>query len=425
MRGLFLLFVIGLMLVLGFKAPFVFILGYVWASIFTPQFVAYNTITALPISFIFAILAFASLFLVKRDDHIRFRSQQVWLLIFAVWMTMSLLWAEVPTAAFEKWDSAVKTVAFSALLPMFFKNRLQTELLIWVIVVSGIAHCIPFGAKVLLSGGGYGVQLGLIQTNSGFGEGSTIAMFAVMLIPLCMYLYKHQTIIPYKNLTRLMLIGFIFACVLTSVGTYARTGLVSMAALGFMVTLKSRHVFRNLFVVLVLAGVAYLGVDDGWLQRMTSISDDTESSAMGRVAVWKWVLEYIGTHPLGGSFAMYLINEYSMMLADGSYLSIRAKAYHSVYFEILGETGIPGFFMFVILAALSFFTFLKVKSKALQCKVEWLSDIAESSRLMLIVYMVGGLFIGVGFQVMFYYIVAISAILLNLLEFAEKNAVDE
>lgn len=420
MRGLLLLFVIGFILFLGFQAPYVFILGYVWASIFTPQFVAYNVITSLPISFIFAMLAVFSLALVKREDRVKFRVHQTLLLIFAAWMTLTLIWAEVPAAAYEKWDPAFKTVAFAALMPLFFRTRLQIEMLIWTIVMAGTAHCMPFAVKVVLSGGGYGAQLGLIQRNSGFGEGSTLSMFAVMLIPLCIFLYKHQTIIPYQKLTKLFLVGLMGACVLTAIGTYARTGLISLVVLGFLMVVRTKNIIRNMTLVIALVGVGYLGVDEGWIQRMTTIGDGTEKSAMGRVAVWKWVLEYVVVNPWGGSFGMYRVNQYDLTLIDGGVLSVQSKAYHSIYFEVLGETGVPGFVICIFLTIISFLSLRSVHREASKAGIGWLSDMAENLRLMFLVYLAGGAFIGVGFQVMFFYLIALSAILLNLMVVAKK-----
>lgn len=421
MRGVVLLFLIIVFLILGFRAPFVFVLGYVWASIFTPQFVAYNVVTSLPISLIFAVLSLLFLF-AKRSERVeKLRFAQYVLLVFAFWMTVTLLWAERPSEALDKWDPAFKSVVFAALIPQFFGSRRKVELLVWVILISGVAHCIPFGAKVLISGGGYGTPLGLVAQNSGFGEGSTLSMFSIMLIPLCLYLYQHQTIVPYVRLVRWMLIGFIVACLLTSIGTYARTGLISIVVLGLLLLLRTKNIAKNFFVVLLMVSIAYLGVDDGWLARMTTIGDQTESSAMGRVAVWKWVLEYIQGNPWGGSFAMYIINNYSMPLADGTWLQVSAKAYHSIYFEILGETGVPGLFLFLVLIFSVLYSARRISNDDSLIGEPWLRDLARHLQSMLLVYLAGGAFIGVGFQVTFYYIVALSVILINLRDACLRN----
>lgn len=421
MRGIFFLGLIAVFLIAGIKAPYFFVLGYVWASILTPQFLAYSVITSLPISLIFGGASLFSLLFRKKEVHEVFTSQQIVLLIFAAWMTLTLLWAEVPNDAFVKWDSAIKTVAFCALMPMFFRRKLHLELLVWVIVLSGVAHCLPFGVKVLLSGGGYGVPLGLVMTNRGLGEGSTMAMFAVILIPFCLFLYRHQTILPYPRLVKLALLGFALACVLTSIGTYARTGLISLVVLGGLLLLKTKNIFRNIFLVIALVVAAYFGVEDGWIERMLTIQDGTEASAMGRVAVWMWVLEYIPQNPWGGSFGMYRINSYDLLLPNGEYLSVAGKAFHSIYFEVLGETGIPGLVMYFLVILLAYRSLVVVRRKALGFGLQDLSALAEATRIALVVYLVAGLFIGVAFQFFLYYLVVISAVLINLVRLHESK----
>jgi len=49
-------------LVLGFGAPFVFSLGYIWVDMFTPQNVSYY-LSSIPVALIMGGAAFASYFL--------------------------------------------------------------------------------------------------------------------------------------------------------------------------------------------------------------------------------------------------------------------------------------------------------------------------------------------------------------------------
>jgi hypothetical protein len=71
--------------------------------------------------------------------------------------------------------------------------------------------------------------------------------------------------------------------------------------------------------------------------------------------------------------------------------------------------------MFVALTLISFASLRSVRRGASESGAPWLSDLADNITLMFIVYLAGGLFIGVGFQVMFFYLVAFAAVLLNLL----------
>lgn len=414
MRGIFLLGVILAIILLGARAPYLFVLGYVWASIFTPQLLAYSIIPSIPISLIFALLSFCAFFIQKKERHIVWRPQSIIVGLLAVWMTATLLWAVAPDAAYSKWDWAIKSIAFTIIIPFFIRGKIELELFIWVILISGMAHCMSFAAKVVLSGGGYGVPLGLVGGNTGYGEGSTLAMFSVSLVPLAIYLYFHQTLINNERLVKWMLIAFIVFSLLTAIGTYARTGLVCMAVLAACLIYYGRRKLLSALVVVVLAGVVYPFIDTEWLTRMSSINSDVDQSAMGRVAVWKWVIEYIAYHPLGGSFEMYRINSYAMELSDGSVLRVASKAFHNIYIEVLGEGGILGFVMFVLIILMTLMAFMRHKKILVTSGEQWLGDVGRYLLICTLIYLVGGLFIGVAFQSYFYYLVALSAAYVNL-----------
>ncbi|MCW5652272.1 putative O-glycosylation ligase, exosortase A system-associated [Hydrogenophaga sp.] len=414
MRGILLLSVYMAFLYMGFHTPFILVMGYVWADIFTPQRIAYSIMPSIPVSMILGLCVFLSLFRLPKDPDIRLRAATLVTAMFGVWMTITLLWAAVPAAAMYKWDWAVKAVLFSCLIPFFLRSRMHIEAMLWTIVVAGIAHCIPFGVKVLVSGGGYGKPLGLIMYNAGLGEGSTLAMFAVFLIPMCLYLYKWQTLLPEGKWVKPMLIFFIIMALLTAVGTYARTGLVCIGVLGMLLILRSRHKVAYLVIVGVAGFLLSLITSDEWAGRMGTIGDDTEGSAMARVAVWFWTLEYVATHPLGGSFDVYRISQTALRLSDGSVIMETGRAFHSIYFEILGETGIPGMAMYLTIVLLTRNAFARIARRKSAPEDAWINDAARYLLFSLYILMAGGAFVAVGFQPYFYYLAALSVGLINI-----------
>ncbi|EER61912.1 O-antigen polymerase [Acidovorax delafieldii 2AN] len=154
MRSLFLTVVYLLIIALGFQASYVWMLGYVWVDIFTPQLVAYSLLPSIPVSMILAVFVLFGLLRLPKDPDVVARSVTVLTVLLGAWMSLTLLWAEVPDAAFAKWNWAIKSVLFSCCVPYFLRNRIHIEAFLWTLVLSGIAHCLPFGAKVLISGGG-------------------------------------------------------------------------------------------------------------------------------------------------------------------------------------------------------------------------------------------------------------------------------
>lgn len=421
MRGLFLLMVYGAMLVLGFNASFIFVMAYVWVDIFTPQHIAFSVISSVPVSLILGLCVFIAFLRLPKDSFVKARGITWVTLLFGIWMTLTLMWAEVPGPALSKWDWAFKSVMFSVLVPFFLRSRVHIEAMLWTIVISGIAHCIPFGIKVLLSGGGYGKPLGLIMGNSGYGEGSTLAMVSICLIPMCLYLFKHQTLLPNPRVARAMLGGFIAVALLTSIGTYARTGLVSIGVLGLLLIMRSKNKMTYLMLVGIAGGIIALIASDAWIGRMGTIGDDSEGSAMGRVAVWMWTLDYVLSHPLGGSFEVYRINETRLVLGDGSVLKVAGKAFHSIYFEVLGETGMPGFTMYALLLLMTRNGFARIVNRNADGENAWITDAARYLLFSVYVFLAGGAFIGIGFQSLFYYMAALSVALTNLSERVSKR----
>ena len=192
---------------------------------------------------------------------------------------------------------------------------------------------------MLLSGGGYGRSLGLAIGDSGLGEGSTLAAVAVMTVPLSLYLFKNSILVPKIFAVRAVYIGMIVAAILTTIGTYERTGLIGLA-----VTL-------DLHVHAVAAETAVLRLRRGrgradrfktssaWNARIATIQDPTaDTSALTRLLVWQWTFKYSLTHPFGGGFDTYRID--TLLYPQGEMEF--GRAFHSIYFEVLGEQGWVG-----------------------------------------------------------------------------------
>src|SRR3546814_20783070 len=95
--------------------------------------------------------------------------------------------------------------------------------------------------------------------------------------------------------------------------------------------------------------------------RISDWSSDvcsSDLSASTRIAVWKWTWDYAKDHPGGGGFEAYLGNSlsyYSQQLegpaasqsVERTLVVDKGRAYHSAYFELLGEQGYFGFVVWI------------------------------------------------------------------------------
>ena len=412
LRSLWLLFVYLSFLGLGTQAPFILTLGYIWVDTFQPQGVAYIILNQLPVAMIMGAAAVGSYLLLDRRSPPRLTIITVLQISLAVWVTMTTLWAVLPDAAWEKWDWAFKTLVFTAFIPFVIRTRVHIESFIQVYVFSLMANLVPFGLKMAISGGGYGQSLGLAGGNTGLGEGATLAGISVMVIPLLLFLRQHAQLVPSNFMFRQMYLGLSVLAVLTSIGTFERTGLVGLLVLGGAIFLKSR---RKIMVAVIgtvaVAGIMYT-TTSAWNARISTIGNyQQDGSAMTRILVWKWTLDYVSTHPLGGGFMMYGINhiEHAPDEEHPAGTVEFGRAFHSVYFEVLGEHGWPGIAMFLGIAVASL---VALQRAARQVKgipeLRWAGELASSLQVSLVVLLACCAFIGIAFQPWLHYLFAMS-----------------
>ncbi len=413
MRSIYLLLVYLAILGIGASAPFVLTLGYVWLDIFRPQSVAYSLLNGgVPIAMIMGAAALGGYFVLDRRSPPRFSAVTLLTLALAIWVTLTCLWAEVPEQAWIKWDWAFKTIVFSAFIPFVIRSRIQIEAFLLVFLFSLSANVVPFGFKTLLSGGGYGHQLGLVNANNGLGEGATLATVCLMSIPIVLAIRKHSLIIPYNKFTNLAYLGFAALAILTAIGTYERTGLVGLFVLAITLWITSRSKILIGGMCAVVALLIVYETSDAWNTRMATITAGAEENSIGvRLAVWKWTYNYALDHPFGGGFNAYWI-QYSELPSDNSPTGVTVvahRAYHSIYFEVLGEEGWLGLGLFLSIVGLSYLSLWGVIRRCRDNpQLQWCGDLAKGVLGALTIMMTCGAFIGIAFQPFIWYAIATS-----------------
>src|SRR5580658_10510192 len=397
---------------LGVTTPFVMTLGYVWVDTFRPQEVSYIILNELPVAFIMGAGAVLSYFMMDRRSPPPLMLASILQVMIAIWMTTTLLWAELPDRAWAKWDWAFKAMAFAAFVPLVIRSRVQIEAFVQTYVFSLAANFVPFGLKVLISGGGYGQNLGLQTGNTGLAEGGQLSTVCLMAVPLALFLGKHGKLLPRLPMMNMAYAGVAALAVVTALGTYERSALVGLVVLGAYMFFRSRRKFLYVLVVGAISVVIVVKMASSWDERVSTITDyATEGSALTRILVWQWTLGYVSSHPLGGSFDAYGINTIIMPpdpLNPGGSVQ-NGRAWHSIYFEMLGELGWPGLFMFLTAALYSVTSLLNLSRR---CKkipnLIWVADMSDALQTSIMVFLSSGAFVGIAFIPTFWYIIAMS-----------------
>ena len=423
MRDLFFLAFLGVFFLMGFKRPFLLVAVYAYIDIVSPQRLSYFLLNSIPISFI-AFGAMVGAWLVMDDKKdCRFSARQALMLVLLAWCGYTTMTADFPVEALTKWNWVWKAIIAGVFLPLVLRTRLRIEAMTVFMILCASTIIINGGMKTALSGGGYGVLNLMVDNNSGLYEGSIISCVAISLIPLILWLAKHGTIFPPDWKVKAFCYCLCLACLLMPIGTEARTGLVCIVILAGLMLMRSprRFVYGPLMLFAALVSIPFLPAS--FTQRMQTIENHQgDESASTRVAVWMWTLDYVKDHPGGGGFDNYLQNSFTYVArsvvtdSGGSRLETRivtdkGRAYHSAYFELLGE---QGYFGFAVWALIHLICFIRTESirrfyrKRDGPQEAWISPFALALQQGHIIYMIGSLFVGIAYQPFIFMMLALQ-----------------
>ena len=440
MLDLALLGFVALLLALGLKRPFIWVLAYIYIDIVSPQKMGWGLVQSFPLSLIAFVAAFGGWLLLDSKAGSRFTFRQGLIAALLAWCAMTTVLAQFPDSAWDKWDWVWKSLVFAIFLPLTLRTRLRIEAAILTLVLSIATIAINGGIKTVFGGGGYGTLTLLVGEDSGLYEGSILSTAAIATIPLVLWLGRHGTIFRPDWKVWTFAAGLIFACLLIPVGTSARTGLICILVLG-VIMLRS---VRYRFLYLGAAGIALMAavpfLPQSFLDRMGTIGGyQGDQSASTRLAVWSWTIDYAVDHPLGGGFDAYRGNSFSYQTREAvttgalttierTEVSEEGRAYHSSYFELLGEQGWIGLGLWLWLQALGMWHMEKLRwryGKRDEGRASWQRGLATALQQAQIVYLVGAAFVGIGYQPFIFMLVGFQCALwsyLNLHDRVDRKA---
>jgi probable O-glycosylation ligase (exosortase A-associated) len=406
---------------MGFRRPFLLVLGYVYVDIVSPQRLTYLLLNSIPISLIMVLFAVAGWALFDDKKDTRVVPRQFLLVMLLIYCGITTTQADFPIDAAAKWDWVWKALAFAVFLPLTLRTRLRIEALALFMVVSAASIIIVGGIKTLVSGGGYGALNLMVSNNSGLYEGSIISTVAIAIIPLILWLAKYGTIYPPDWRVQTFAYALIFACLLMPVGTQARTGLICIGVLGIMMLRSTKRRLLYVTLVTVASLIVIPLLPASFTSRMDTIKGyKADTSAGTRLAVWAWTWDYVKDHPFGGGFDAYRQNKIKVVTATTDGAGPRAeattsveydksRAYHSAYFEMLGEQGFPGLIIWLLVhfGGLIRMEILRARYKK-DATLEWISTLANALQQGHFIYLVGSLFVGIAFQPFVYMLVGLQ-----------------
>jgi probable O-glycosylation ligase (exosortase A-associated) len=404
---------LALFVAAGFRRPFLFVLMYIYIDIVSPQRLTYYLLNSVPVSLIAVALAVGGWALADDKTGTRLAPRQGMILILLGYCYFTTVTADFPIEAKDKWDWVWKALAFAAFLPLTLRTRLRIEALLLFMILSASSIIIVGGIKTIFSGGGYGELNLMVSSNAGLYEGSTISTIAIAIVPIILWFSKFGTIFKPDRLTKLYCYALVFACLLIPVGTSTRTGLLCICLLA---VLTLRDIKRRVVYLVGLGAALMIAIPflpSAFTQRMGTIQTyQGDTSASTRIAVWKWTMDYARDHPLGGGFEAYRQNKIRFdtvrVAGTGGNKTVernltvdQARAYHSAYFEMLGEQGYPGLALWLLIS-LSGLVRMEVLRRRYGRSTDpdeaWIAPLASALQQAHLLYLLGATFIAIAFQ---------------------------
>lgn len=376
------------MLFMAFKRPWIGVMLWTWLSIMNPHRLAWGFAYDAPLAAMAAIVTLIGLIATKERES-PFKGTPVWIFLgFFGWITLSWLMGIEVENTYLQWNKITKIffMLFVTLALLHSKHHIMA--FSWVTVGSLAILGTKGGIFTILHGGAhrvYGPPGTFIEDNNEF------ALALIMIIPLLHFLQLQVE----KKWLRHGISAAMLLCAASSLGSHSRGALLAMAAMGTIFWWRSRKKLPMAVMIAFVLIVMLPFMPEEWWSRMNGISDyQDDASAQGRFHAWHVAWQVATHHFFGGGMTyqnQFLFNLYG----DGDY---RVIAAHSIYFQILGNHGFIGLFIFLALwfATYSQATWLRLNANNIP-QAKWAADLGAMVQVGLVGYAVGGAFLSLAY----------------------------
>ncbi len=185
-------------------------------------------------------------------------------------------------------------------------------------------------------------------------------------------------------------------CAVSTLGSQSRGGLLAIAAMSVVLWWRGKNKLWAGFVMMLAAPLLILFMPDTWSDRMATISEyQSDGSAMGRISAW-WTAWGIALHyPLGTGLDFA---KHELFAAYSPVYTGSVHAAHSIYFQVLGNHGFVGLFLFLLIWILTWRSANWLRARgAVIPEARWCANLAAMCQVSLVGYAVGGAFLSLAY----------------------------
>jgi probable O-glycosylation ligase (exosortase A-associated) len=326
--------------------------------------------------------------------------------MLTTWVCITTIYAINPEGALKELDRFLKIIIFIFLTIALVSDKQKLDWFIWIVVASIGFYGVKGGIFTIATGGSARVWG---PEGSFIGGNNEIALALLMVIPLMRYLQQQSS----KKIIKWGLTIAMLLSAASVLGSQSRGAFLGIAAIGIFFWTKSKQKLSASLMVGVVGLMILFFMPQTWWDRMNTIQTyEEDGSALGRINAWWVAYNVANDRPTGGGANMFTPETFQKYAPEPE----GVHDSHSIYFEMLGEQGWIGLFLFLILA---YFTWNTCKKLTIQGDMDpnfkWAGELGRMLQVCLIGYWVSGAFLGLSYFNLYYDLIAISIISTKIL----------
>lgn len=395
LRDLLLSGIFAAILPFAFKHVFIGILLWTWVGVMNPHKLAFGFMYNAPIAVLIGAVTLVALFTTRDRVKLPIAPPIVFIILFFLWTCLTTVFAFHPEASMVQLNKVFKIQLMVLITAAVLYKWEHIRLYIWVIVLSLGFYGVKGGIYTIQTGGGgrvWGPPGGFISGNN------ELALALIMAIPLMHFL---RLTTPHVWLKRILLVMMVLSAI-SALGTQSRGALLAIVAMGVVLWWRAPNKLINALVVGTVAASIWSFMPESWHNRMQTIQTyEDDGSAMGRIFVWQTAVNIANDRPLGAGYQMYTPLVFAIYAPDGGdsrFDSTIARAAHSIYFQVLGEHGYVGLFLFMMIGVTAWRIAADLRRRSRgDPEIGWLYHFGSMAQVSLVGWAAGGAFLSLAY----------------------------
>jgi len=408
LRDLFLVGIIGSALPYVFRYAFIGVLLWTWIGIMNPHKLGWGFMINAPVANVVGIATLIALITTKDRVRLPVMAPLVFMALFIGWCCLTTAFAIQPLDSLTQLEKVLKIQLMIFVAAAVLYKWEHIRLFIWVNVLSLAFFGVKGGIYTILTAGGgrvWGPPGGFISGNN------ELALALIMVIPLMHYL---RITTPYVWVKRALLVMMVL-CAISAIGTQSRGALIAIAAMGTFLWWRAPQKFLNGILLCALAVSIWVFMPQSWHDRMATIQEyKQDASAMGRIFAWQTAVNIANDRVTGGGFEIYsrtVRYVYGPDAGGTPFDPTIPRAAHSIYFQVLGEHGYIGLFLFMMIWVTAWSLAGTIRKRARgDPELQGLALFGGMVQVSLIAWLAGGAFLSLTYWDFPYHLVIASLV---------------